>query len=40
MAGIYFLFVITVAVGSLMDCYVKGLEESINSNKLKTEDEL
>lgn len=27
MAGIYFFFILTVAVGSLMDCYVKGLNQ-------------
>ena len=27
MAGIFFFFVLIVAVGSLMDCYVKGLNQ-------------
>ena len=27
MTGIYIFFVLTVAVGSLMDCYVKGLNQ-------------
>lgn len=27
MAGIYFFFVMTVALGSLVDCYVKALND-------------
>ena len=40
MAGIFFFFVMMVAVGSLLDCYVKGVNRRGPTIRFSNEDKI